>query len=195
MILRILLSLPLWLAYTLVDTVLDIVGLVLIPFLLLLPSAGRKSRYFPYPIDVWPGGWLTWIWGNEEDGISGPGWWKTRTNTDLAPGRSLAAMWADFRWSALRNPSNNIRFIPVVNPVIDPARVKYIRTLPGARTWRAEFTWQGIYSGLLVIFLFRGKSYRLWWGWKLKPEDRLGVSPDDVRSIRCGFATQLKENG
>lgn len=54
----------------------------------------------------WSGGMLTWIFSNEEDGIVGPGMALTR--------------WNAYYWSALRNPCNNLRFVPGVSKVGRP---------------------------------------------------------------------------
>ncbi len=58
----------------------------------------------PHP--QWRGGWLTWIWCNEIDGIVGPGMTLNRWNT--------------FYWSAIRNSVNNLRFVPGVSKVGRP---------------------------------------------------------------------------
>ena len=48
----------------------------------------------------WRGGRWTWLWGNDEDGVVGPDWYNP-----------LASRWLAFKWSALRNPVNNLRFL------------------------------------------------------------------------------------
>lgn len=188
MILRILLSLPLWLAYTALEVVLDVIGLFVIGGLALTQSVtARRSKFWPRLVVTWKGGWLTWLWGNEEDGVVGPTWW-----TQLNPNRG--GRWLAFHWSALRNPVNNLRFVPGINPVIEPKRIKFIDWVsePGKPDVIVVYTWQGIYSGLLILFPFRGGTFRFWLGWKLKPEDRSGVADTDMRKPRCGFAIQFK---
>lgn len=199
MLTRILLSLPLWLAYTLATTVLDLIGLVI---LLPLSLAGawdwRYSNVYPrgwrkdMPIAKWRGGWLTWLWGNEEDGVTGSWAWQEKAYVNDNPASvAWRAKWLAYRWSALRNPSNNVRFIPWINPVIDPLRVRSLQRLLDNGT-RVTLTWQGAFHGLLVVFPFRNQLHRFWWGWKLKPEDVFGVSDDDMRKPRCGFTLQFK---
>jgi hypothetical protein len=51
-----------------------------------------------------------WIWDNEEDGVFGPGTPRTR--------------WQAFYWSALRNPVNNLRFVPGVSKIGRPLLYK-----------------------------------------------------------------------
>lgn len=197
MITRILLSLPLWLAYSAVALVLDAIGLViLLPLSLAHAWKWRPSMFRQFRglsggefRTVWWGGWLTWLWGNEEDGVTGPLWWRQRTGAFLVGHHWKKALSA-YRWSALRNPTNNLRFIPWVNPVIDPERIDYINRLGDA--YQITLTWQGAFSGLLAVFKFRGAFWRFWWGWKLKPEDASGVPDSDMRKPRCGFAIQLK---
>jgi hypothetical protein len=59
----------------------------------------------------WQGGFITWLFSNEIDGVFGPNNPRTR--------------WQAFYWSALRNPVNNFRFVPGVSGVDRPF-VKYI---------------------------------------------------------------------
>ena len=49
----------------------------------------------------WKGGWATWVWGNEEDGIFGPG--------------AAHTGWRAFYWSAYRNSVGNLRFVTGVS--------------------------------------------------------------------------------
>lgn len=221
---RVIRSLPLWLGYSLLALALDVIGLVLIALLsachawhwdfsrvyrddgrpLADADKGRTGRH----VTRWRGGWLTWLWGNEEDGVTGPVWWQQRTGVHGAypmVGMYWHKAWSAYRWSALRNPSNNLRFIPIINPVIAPARIRsweWTRTKPlhraqyaGPVLQYAVLTWQGVFSGIRCHILFRGSQYRFWWGWKLKPEDAQGVPPTDMRAPRCGFGTQFKRIG
>lgn len=197
MIRRILLSLPLWLAYTALELILSTVGLVLIPLLLAAKSVRVR------PSDVWPkrtriggelkgglqvqwSGTLAWLWSNEEDGVMGPSWYAARHPT--WSGNRTA-----FYWSALRNPTNNLRFVPGINPVIDPERIRYVNW--DTRVSWTTLTWQGPFAGIESVFLFRGAHWRFWWGWKLKPGDAAGVYDTDMRKPRCGFAIQFKRTG
>ena len=72
----------------------------------------RESYYYSgRQILAWRGGWLTFPWGNEEDGIDGlrggspdQFWWRDRT---LGMPRWMQ-IWL---WSAFRNSTNNLRFL------------------------------------------------------------------------------------
>lgn len=81
-----------------------------IGWILLAPPAAlqcwktRESMYFPTKqIPVWRGGWLTWIWGNEEDGVIGNAAHQMRYRKNPRLGAYL--------WSAWRNSANNLRFV------------------------------------------------------------------------------------
>lgn len=208
---RIVRSIPLWLAYSSVALALDIVGLVLLALLSAAHAWGwraskvyRAEKGLPETghmraVSAWRGSWLTWLWGNEEDGVLGPRWWAERNGLPI---RWWPLAWQAYRWSALRNPSNNLRFIPLLNPVIDPARIRSWTWTPSAvgvgqtRVDGVIFTWQGPYAGIRIhINIARRGYFRFWWGWKLKPEDAQGVPPTDMRAPRCGFGTQFKRIG
>lgn len=88
----------------LVELVAFIVGLfVLLPLAATGAWYTRNSRYFPgRAVTVWRGGKLTWIWGNEEDGVTGAPFYVVQH-----PNIHMRA----YFWSALRNPANNLRFV------------------------------------------------------------------------------------
>jgi hypothetical protein len=206
MILAILASLILWPAYVAVFLVLAVLGYaVMFPLALCHLWVWNFSRVYHHggtplhPADVgrtgrhitrWCGGWLTWVWGNEEDGVTGPVWWEQRTKAEHG---YVERAWSAYRWSAHRNPVNNLRFIPWVNPVIEPARIRFSQRALGYSDW--TFTWQGPYAGLLGFIMVRRRTFRFWLGWKLKPDDRRGVPDTDMRKPRCGFAIQFKRVG
>lgn len=84
-----------WLLFVLIQLaslVLGFVGLFVVGFLAYFYAWTQVDGKFQ-----WRGGLLTWIWSNEEDGIVGPGIGLNR--------------WNAYKWSALRNPCNNLRFV------------------------------------------------------------------------------------
>lgn len=96
-----------WIYFAVVQLVALIATLV--GWVILIPLSAtrcwimRESRYFPgRQIEVWRGGWLTWIWGNEEDSVIGNAEHRARFKDDR-----LGA----YFWSAWRNSANNLRFI------------------------------------------------------------------------------------
>ena len=61
----------------------------------------RESTVYPGKrVTVWKGGKLTWLWGNEENGVTGP----IEYNADNTA-------WKTYVWSAWRNSANNVRFL------------------------------------------------------------------------------------
>lgn len=191
---RLLYSVPLWLAYSSVAAMLWVIGVPLIAVLawrrawVIRPSEQYADKRM---LRYWKGRWLTWIWSNSEDGVTGAQWY-----------RELHADWWESKqalmWSAFRNPTNNMRFIPLVNPHIVPSRIHYVGAFDaeqqaretGAFTW--SLTWQGVFAGLRLVVPVRGRLVRIWAGWKLRPSDRSGIDPNDYRFPRCGFAIQCK---
>lgn len=191
---RIMCSIPLWIAYSSVAAVLWVIGVPLIAVLawrrawIVRPSRVYMDRRM---VLSWRGGWWTWIWGNEEDGVTGAQWY-----------RELHADWPDWKkalmWSAFRNPTNSMRWIPWLNLRLRASRIRYCGEYDpetaAKQTGRVaySFTWQGIYASLYVIIPIRVRLYRFWWGWKIRPRDTAGIAITDYRYPRCGFATQLK---
>lgn len=148
----------------------------------------RKSSRFDRTLVQFQ--WWAWPWNNAEDGVDGlrggaveQQWWADKTS-GMSSARRI------WMWAAVRNPVDSLRFVPVINPKIDSARVRFVgmdhEPAKGEGGW--YFAWQGLYS----CIRYETKSWRLWLGWKLKPQDAAGVRPDDPRSIRCDFAMQLK---
>ena len=82
-----------------VNIPLAIVG---IPICAALAAAAVVEPQYNYNKDkiifVWPKSF--WLWSNDEDGVMPPGY-NTR--------------WKMFVWTALRNPVNNLRFVPGVS--------------------------------------------------------------------------------
>lgn len=164
-----------------------LVGLVLIPAMSLAEAWVDRPSRFPRwgTIRAWKGGWVTWLWGNEEDGVTGAKWY-----------RDLHSDWSDRKraifWSTFRNPSNNMRFIPLINPTLRPERIRF-KAWTGRRL-ASDYTWIGVHAGFRAFIKIAGKTYRFWIGWKLKPEDRFGLEAWDYRSSGCGFCLQFKQS-
>jgi hypothetical protein len=188
---RIPLSVLLWLARIAIFLPLALLGLL--PSYVLAHAdwcEPRHSAHFNRTVLQWRTIWLFWPWSNSEDGVDGlrggdpaQQWWADKTR-GMSPAKRI------WLWAAVRNPVDNLRFVPLLNPRIDPARIRFIgmdhEPAKGEGGW--YFAWQGLYS----CIRFETKTWRLWVGWKFKPEDRLGLRGDDPRSIRCDFALQLK---
>lgn len=193
MIRAILASLVLWPAMLVLSAVLWILGIPVCAWLAYTRN-WTFSRSYLHPdrvIAIWPR-WA-WLWSNEEDGVTGhPAWQEEYAGRER---------WGAFRWSAIRNPSNNLRFVPLLSLVIDPARIQFVGNTddpnpkysvddnPLGIQW--AFTWQGLYAGLIWRRqINRDRHSQLRIGWKLLPRDRFGVPEWDHRKRRCGFGTQ-----
>ena len=75
-----------------------------------------------------------WLWSNERDGICGP---------------FPLTRWNAFYWSALRNPCNNLRFVPGVSKVGRPIYRKTWGPKPGGWYFQAGWNPSGfpVFSG------------------------------------------------
>lgn len=186
-----------WVIYAIIQVPLFIIGLFVIP-LALLGDAHRfeKSRVFDdktHKIVRWTWWWM-WPWGNEEDGVIGSSnYFKEKT----------AKGWPEFLigfvWSALRNPTNNLRFTKYISVKIDPERVRYRGSLgpthPDAYHDKKPMWFYarcGIYSGFYWQFMMLGTwLWRFWIGWKILPSDTIEV--EEYRRPGAGFAYQFKK--
>lgn len=190
--LRILLSIPLWLARVLI--------LFLPLWILGLPIVAAcawqawcwptRANRFDRTVLKFPR--IFWLWGNDEDGVDGlrggdpaQQWWANKT-AGWSPQKRI------FTWSAMRNPVDSLRWIPVLNPKLEPARVRFIgmdhEPNEGESGWYYAWLAGTAYSCIRVERF----GFRFWLGQKLHPEDVHGLQPGDVRAIRCDFAIQLK---
>lgn len=187
------LSLPIWLAYTLLSLPFYLLGYP-ICYLLAKREAWEVTKIYPLTFQ-WKAKWA-FLWGNANDGVVGPQWWYLE-HTDWPAWKRA------FMWSAVRNPINNFCLIPWLHPVIDPARVRFVgnsddpslKSDVNRKPVEWSFTWQGLYAGVVwrkQLDATHHRQIRL--GWKLLPKDRFGVPDGDHRKARCSFATQVHWN-
>jgi len=185
----------LWIPAIAFNWLMSVVGVVLIPLLLSIKAYHtRPSRvYAGRKITAWTSG-LFWLWGNEEDGIDGPDWYKAKYP---------AFFKRAFLWSAIRNPVNNDRFWFPMGVQLDPTRVRSVGNCKASPQddeareqllkFRWSYAWQGPFSGLWVRLPLKGKKYinfRI--GWKILPKDKEGVPDYDYRKPGCGFGLQMQ---
>lgn len=108
-----------WIIGAIIKLVAFILGLVIVPFgLLFLKDVDESTRRSYSDKRQKPGEWvhiglkgkLFWLWENDRDGYAGDmrGWWNTNARFD----GGAYAFWNLFWWGAVRNPSNNLRFVP-----------------------------------------------------------------------------------
>lgn len=114
--------LPLFLLIQLVSLVLTVVG---IPVVAALAAAGayqldrqRETAHFP----LW-----AWIWDNEEDGVI-PEWYHVE---HMERNFKLNV----FIWAALRNPCNNLRFVPGVSKQGRPLFIRFYKGFYAEAGW------------------------------------------------------------
>lgn len=192
-----------WLLFFIFNTITIILGWILIPPMALLNK--YTTEYITSIINgrtilVWKHKFM-YPWSNNEDGLNGG---------EEYPDKPL---W--FRiiyWSALRNPSNNLRFFKTLTCQLDPNKIKYIvsniKLLVDTPSFIisasnltdydqdyyrfTSLTWQGYYSNFRIQFKMFGKIWRFWIGWKIYPHDSNGIASTDYRRFGAGFATQFK---
>jgi hypothetical protein len=196
-----------WILFFIFNTLTIIVGWILIPLMALLWKYTTKTETSIIngkQILNWKHRFM-WLYSNQEDGIMGASEYKDRSNF-------IRIVY----WSALRNPSNNMRFIKALTCQLNPKEIKFRGTHPkdinGTKyqimlennkdllyTYDSDMfrfislTWQGMYSNLRIQFKMFDKIWRFWIGWKIYPHDTLGISPNDYRRYGAGFAMQFKK--
>lgn len=95
-------------AFLVLSIVTDVLGLVVVPVLALARAWAEidsRNPMFPGKVWAWRGDWLTLVWGNDEDGIGGPG-------------RIPPTVFGAIKWAGLRNRSNNLRLLPGASLVL-----------------------------------------------------------------------------
>lgn len=192
-----------YILFSLLRTFFIVLGWIIIPPLAILNKYTTKeeiSKVNGRTIINWKSR-LFWVFSNQEDGLDGASEFRDKP------------LW--FRiiyWSAIRNPANNLRFVPFLSLKIDPTKIKYVAyglkpydntsfplgQIPELYYYdRDDYTfvtliWQGLYSNFRIQFKMFGRNWRFWIGWKIYIHDIYGINPDNYRYHGAGFATQLK---
>jgi len=203
---NILLFLPLSITTLIVKTVLSFLGFVLVPIAISFKAYHiRDSKYFkdgqgnPKKISAWT--WkLFWIFGNEEDGLSASAEFPNHP------------LWFRQLYWYYRNPANNLRFVPLFAPIVDPKKVKFkasfgtdkdnipYETLAaledgndGTKDGKVPFWYfctMGPYWSFRYEFKVGQTMYRFWASHKLYPSSIYKVP--DYQRHGVGFSVQLK---
>lgn len=121
--------------YVLLFIAIQVIALILAVLGIPICATLAASGVIPWP--RW-----AWLWNNQVDGIYGPGNPHTR--------------WQAFLWTALRNPVNNLRFVPGVSKAGRPLWRKTWGARPGG--WYAQAGWEN--SGYPV--LSAGRNVNPW---------------------------------
>lgn len=70
----------------------------------------RASRYYPdRQVTVWRGGWLTWLWGCEENGVDPGDQLVVGGTAKYLPDASPS--WRAYMWTAWRNSVGNLCWV------------------------------------------------------------------------------------
>ena len=198
MILRLLISLPIWALYIAMQIVLIILGWIFVPiaaalelYTFSLPPSNPKGVYhFTNK--------FMWLWDNFEDGIANDTYWK-------APNTFLQIIY----WSCLRNPVNNLRVTPFLSCKITAKKVGFYGSFADSsekylvrdavekydtKVPQWFFAWCGWrFSNFYLQFNFLGNLYRFWIGSaKIYPTDIYG-GPLGYREQGAGMVTQFKK--
>lgn len=163
-----------WTFLALSGLILDVLGLfvvaIAIPFRVSAVS-GSDGR----PIVNLPK-WA-WLWGNDYDGLLGDklGEWATEVPFGV-PITSYFAMWW---WAAIRNPSNNMRFVslwaaPIIGSTITYKGDAHVRDSNGQAGWQFVTVENGgrhWYCFYLVHQWSATRAFVIRMGFKVDPSD------------------------
>lgn len=190
-----------------IKLILNIAGLFIVPVGLLF-SVKQSSRSDGREIDNLPK-WL-WIFGNDSDGTYGDKrlWWDKNCDEQVLFGilplirkvypklpvlnskNYLPRYW----WTAVRNPSNNLRWVPIITCPVSKCKITYsgqydVSDKLGKEGWqfvtatndRSDYQWFGFY----FVWKYPNTTHglRIRFGYKIKPKDEYDPNAEDV-----GFA-------
>jgi hypothetical protein len=174
-----LIRIALWLAMLMITALGALLGFPIVGFLAWRRAWVLGRSPVGNPIWVWEPRWA-WLWSDSDQGIDP---------------YAVPTRWGAFYFVGIRNKVSNLRFLKPFGFRIDPKRIRFIGNhqnlyLPHANDARPvlwSLTWQGLYSGLWIVF----KGWQLRIGWSLVPDDAKGFDPLDLRQLWCGFGFQF----
>ena len=171
-----------WAVLLVVRVVLIVAGLpvvaVAIPFRVSSVSASDGRAIVNLP--RW-----AWLFGNDYDGLQGDkrGWWTDNTPFGW-PVDSFASMWW---WAAIRNPVNNLRFVPGISCPVSECLITYrghysVEDKPDRGGWQfvtarrigGVSRWYGFY---LVHQWSDTRAFVIRIGYKIKPSHQGSDEP------------------
>ena len=188
---RLLYFIPVWILATPIKAVIILLGFVIVPIAVLCRAYYLADENLSKPADG-PIYNFTWSimapWQNHTDGIA---------NTNYV---KFDALWKRILyWTCWRNPANGLRVLPIYSLKIEPKKVHYTGSNRALNTYKNRtphwfLAWHGVYSGLFIQFYVAPSHMRrLWIGWKILPQDSLGLDSDDYRIEGAAFTTQFKK--
>lgn len=168
----------------------------------------RKSKLWSYDILAWTPKWV-YPWGNEEDGVDGArGGQKWSDDTfQMAWWFKKTAGWPEwlvlFWWTAIRNPTNNLRFIKPFGFTLKPqdyydlTEVEDIGNAESPHeTWPGKWKWFfARYRGYTALYVaYSNVRFRI--GWNIYPSDLAyrNYFDDAYRTKGIGFKLQLQRD-
>lgn len=170
--------------YFLVRLPLILLGFIVVP----IAYKFREGNHFP----KW-----AWIWDNKEDGIFGATWFN----------KGVLDFKTCYRWSAVRNPANNMRFmklITVLHSDVKRTKIYGDKEIPNPKLarerGRAIWHLTLVKPGLLWRFSYwyikakpDNKHFRIRFGWKCTPEWIEGENLNEINKY-SGVTFQLMPN-
>ncbi|WP_213881188.1 hypothetical protein [Pseudomonas sp. dw_358] len=118
-----------------------------------------------------------WLWGNDYDGLLGDklGEWAT----EVPFGVSIDSFFAMWWWAAIRNPSNNMRFVslwaaPIIGSTITYKGAAHVRDHDGEAGWQFVTVENGgrhWYCFYLVHQWSTTRAFVIRMGFKVEPAD------------------------
>jgi hypothetical protein len=139
-----------WSVWQLLSLLVSAVGVViLLPlayFQLWETRPGKSVMFGTAPVVAWRGGWLTLLWSNEEDGVTGADWYR-KIHANRKP-------WLNaYLWSAWRNAANGMRWLPGAAFLVDKQKLSVRKTTSGyiaTHGFRQCVVWKGWRFGWLI---------------------------------------------
>ena len=150
-----------WVPVGLFKLALVLLGLLVVPFVIGIGAANKE---------LWPD--IFWLWGNKQE--DPPQWWLNK------------AKWLPtFRWYAIRNPANNMRYIfddreanVEGNWITDPMEAKQL--IEAGQQMAYRWSYNGPFAGYRRVWITARKflifghgeevNYQyseIWFGWKV----------------------------
>lgn len=151
----------------------------------------RESRIYPGRIlTQFKAAWML-PWGNEEDGVDGLRGGDPAQSGWALETRGLRSEQRIFKWSALRNPFNNLRYVPLLRPRFRPAWISAVGT--GDEPPDGQAGWAYVSMGVYTCLWIKTPHRWIQIGWKIRASDAHGIDPGDTRLPRADFGTQLQQ--
>jgi hypothetical protein len=135
--------------------------------------------------------WFMWPYCNYEDAVDGLRGGDPAQSGWALETRGLRSEQRIFKWSALRNPFNNLRYVPLLRPRFRPAWISAVGT--GDEPPDGQAGWAYVSMGVYTCLWIKTPHRWIQIGWKIRASDAHGIDPGDTRLPRADFGTQLQQ--